>query len=406
MRALLRSLVEHLASLRLTIVLLVLAIVLVVIATLDQVHLGIWAVQAMYFRSFVVVQQLPGTGVSIPFFPGGYLVGGLLLANLLCAQFLRFRLSWRNVGLHLTHFGIALLLVGELVTGLLSVESHLTLDTGETRNYAEAAFQRELAIVDITDPAYDQVWSVPLSRLERREPIALPGCPLTILPIQFFPNANFFMRSDAPNAPASPATLGFGQQVVVQPAAPTYRPNEENAPTAFVEVRGPDGPVGVMLATLAIAQPQTFTAAGRTYSVTLRRTRIYFDFSLSLLEFRHDKYPGTEIPRNFSSRVRLRSSDASEDREVRIFMNNPLRHGGYTFYQSGFKNDDRTTILQVVRNPGWLIPYLACVLSGLGLLYHFALSLFAFIKRDRAAVAGGTVPGSPTSPRPATGGAR
>ena len=385
MRALLRSLVERLASLRLTIVLLVLAIVLVVIATLDQVHLGIWAVQAKYFRSFVVVQQLPGTGLSLPFFPGGYLVGGLLLINLLCAQFLRFRLSWRNVGLHLTHFGIALLLVGELVTGLLSVESHLTLDTGETRNYAEAAFGRELAITDITDPAYDQVWSVPLSRLERREPIALPGCPLTILPIQFFPNANFFMRSDAPNAPASPATLGFGQQVVVQPAEPTYRPNEENAPTAFVEFRGPEGLVGTLLVSLAIERPQTFTAAGRTYAVTLRRTRIYFDFALTLLEFRHDKYPGTEIPRNFSSRVRLRSADGAEDREVRIFMNNPLRHGGYTFYQSGFKNNDRTTVLQVVRNPGWLLPYIACVMSGVGLLYHFGVTLVGFLQRRRNA---------------------
>ncbi|MFT3828987.1 MAG: cytochrome c biogenesis protein ResB [Opitutaceae bacterium] len=384
MRALLRSLVERLASLRLTVVLLVLGMVLVVIATLDQVHLGIWAVQAKYFRSFVVVQQIPGTGVSIPFFPGGYLIGGALLINLLCAQFLRFKLTWRNLGLHLTHFGIILLLVGELLTGLLAVESHLTLDTGDTKNYAEASFGRELAVIDVTDPAFDQVWAVPLSRLSRREPIALPGCPLTLLPLQFHENANFFMRSDAPNAPASPATLGFGPQVVVQPAEPTYRPNEENAPTTFVEFRGPDGPVGVMLATLAIERPQTFTVAGRTYAVVLRRTRIYFDFSLSLLEFRHDKYPGTEIPRNFSSRVRLRSADGAEDRQVRIYMNNPLRHGGYTFYQSGFKNNDRTTILQVVRNPGWLLPYIACVTSGVGLLYHFILTLAGFLQRRRA----------------------
>ncbi|HLP01176.1 MAG TPA: cytochrome c biogenesis protein ResB [Opitutaceae bacterium] len=387
MRALLRTLVERLASLRITVVLLVLAMVLVVIATLDQVHLGIWAVQAKYFRSFVVVQQLPGTGVSIPFFPGGYLIGGALLINLLCAQFLRFTLTWRNLGLHFTHFGIILLLVGELLTGLLAVESHLTLDTGDTKNYAEASFERELAVIDVTDPAFDQVWAVPLSRLSRREPIALPGCPLTLLPLQFHENANFFMRRDAPNAPASPATLGFGPAVVVQPAEPTYRPNEENAPTAFVEFRGPDGPVGVMLATLAIERPQTFTAAGRTYAVVLRRTRIYFDFSLSLLEFRHDKYPGTEIPRNFSSRVRLRSAEGAEDRQVRIYMNNPLRHGGYTFYQSGFKNNDRTTILQVVRNPGWLLPYIACVISGLGLLYHFILTLAGFLQRRRATAA-------------------
>lgn len=383
MRAVLRSAAEQLASLKLTIVLLALALVLVVFATVDQVHFGIWVVQKTYFRSFVAFGHIPFTLIIFPL-PGGYLIGGLLLLNLLCAQFLRFTLTARNVGLHLTHFGIILLLVGELVTGLLSVESHLTLDTGETRNYAEAAFARELAIIDTTDANLDQVWSVPLAKLARREPIALPGCPLTLIPVQFHENANFAMRSDAPNAPASPATLGFGSQVVVQPAEPTYKPNEENAPTAFVEIRGPQGVVGTMLATLAIERPQEFTTGGRTYSVVLRRTRIYFDFSLTLVEFRHDKYPGTEIPRNFSSQVRLRSADGKEDREVRIFMNNPLRHGGYTFYQSGFKNNDRTTVLQVVRNPGWLMPYIACVMSGLGLFYHFSVTLAGFLQRRRA----------------------
>ncbi len=383
MRALLRSLVDRLASLKLTVVLLILAMVLVIIATLDQVNLGIWAVQEKYFRTFFVVQQIPGTSVAVPFFPGGYLVGGLLLANLLCAQFQRFTLTWRNCGLHLTHFGIVLLLVGELITGLLSVESHLVLDTGETRGYLEGAFDRELAIVDTSDPAHDRVWAVPLSRLARREPIALPGCPLTIIPVRFHENAMFALRREVPNAPASPATLGIGTEVLVQPAEPTYRPNEENRPTAFVEIRGPQAAVGTVLISLALPEAQVFTHEGRTYTIALRRARTYLDFALTLLEFRHDKYPGTEIPRNFSSQVRLRSADGKEDREVRIFMNNPLRHGGYTFYQAGFQNNDRTTVLQVVRNPGWLIPYIACLMSGLGLLVHFSLTLAGFLARRR-----------------------
>ena len=29
----------------------------------------------------------------------------------------------------------------------------------------------------------------------------------------------------------------------------------------------------------------------------------------------------------------------------------------------------------VLRNPGWLLPYLSCVLVTLGLLLHFALNL-------------------------------
>ena len=44
------------------------------------------------------------------------------------------------------------------------------------------------------------------------------------------------------------------------------------------------------------------------------------------------------------------------------FWNHPLRYQGMSFYQSGFDNNDTTTILQVVQNPSWLIPYISCAL--------------------------------------------
>ena len=42
------------------------------------------------------------------------------------------------------------------------------------------------------------------------------------------------------------------------------------------------------------------------------------------------------------------------------------------------------TGLQVVRNPGWLLPYIACVMMTLGLVLQFGLSLFAFNAKRRA----------------------
>ena len=68
-------------------------------------------------------------------------------------------------------------------------------------------------------------------------------------------------------------------------------------------------------------------------------------------------------------------------------MNNPLRYAGLTFYQASFDNNDRTTILQVVRNPSWLLPYIACGVMSFGLLWQFAIHLFAFISKRRPAVA-------------------
>src|SRR5690348_14404843 len=97
----LRKAIGPLASLRLTVVLFSLALILVFCGTLAQVDMGIWTAVNQYFRSayvwipfqifvhfghvfFGVSQsaQLPG---SFPF-PGGWLIGGLLLANLLAAH--------------------------------------------------------------------------------------------------------------------------------------------------------------------------------------------------------------------------------------------------------------------------------------------------------------------------------
>ena len=66
-------------------------------------------------------------------------------------------------------------------------------------------------------------------------------------------------------------------------------------------------------------------------------------------------------------------------------MNNPLRYDGMTFYQAGFDKNDTTTILQVVHNPSWLLPYIACIMMGLGLITQFSISLTAFFKKRNAA---------------------
>jgi cytochrome c biogenesis protein ResB len=93
---------------------------------------------------------------------------------------------------------------------------------------------------------------------------------------------------------------------------------------------------------------------------------------------------GTEIPKNFSSRVRLKNPDSGEDREVLIYMNNPLRYGGETYYQGGFEPGDTVSILQVVRNPSWLTPYIACVLVSIGLVVQFMYHLVGFAKKRKA----------------------
>src|SRR5690606_14700591 len=136
MRDLWQAFIDFFTSLKLTVALLVLSMFLVFFATLDQVHLGVWGIQEKWFRTFIVLHEIKG--FPVPVYPGGYFVGGLLLINLLAAHLHHFRFTWKKSGIFLTHAGLILLLIGELLTGLWQEEYQLRLDQGQTRNYSES----------------------------------------------------------------------------------------------------------------------------------------------------------------------------------------------------------------------------------------------------------------------------
>ena len=370
---------DGIVSLRLTVALLILGMILVFAATLDQTNLGIWGIQQKWFRTFVVMQDL--RGLVIPVFPGGYLLGGLLLINLIGAHAYRFKFVWRKTGIVLTHLGLILLLVGELLSGLWQEDYMLRLNAGETKNYAESVHFNELAIIDATDPKYDDVVSIPERLLERHVKVQTPKLPFQVEAKAYYPNSTLQIQREA--APASLATTGVGLRVAAAPQPVTYQPDEANLPSAYVELTASGSSIGTFLVSTGLGASQVFQYAGRTWNLSLRSKREYRPFTLTLLEFTHDRYIGTEIPKNFASRLRLTESANNEERVVRISMNKPLRYSGLTFYQAGFENNDRTSILQVVRNPSWQIPYVACALIGAGLLIQFGIHLTGFLTKRR-----------------------
>src|SRR5690606_20517261 len=180
-------------------------------------------------------------------------------------------------------------------------------------------------------------------------------------------------RTDAP----TPATRGIGTGVAVErlPRVSGAEVGRVDAPSAHVTLLDGEDVLGTWLVSVNLAAPQRVEIGGRAYEIGLRFRRTYKPYTLHLIEFRHDRFVGTEVPRNFSSRVRLVDPSRGVDREALIWMNNPLRYAGETFYQASYKPDDSGTVLQVVRNPGWLMPYVACAMVGGGLLLHFGMSL-------------------------------
>ena len=383
----LSSLLKPLASLRLTVVCLGLGMLVVFAATLEQVNLGIHAVQEKYFQSWLALWNVPGlAALTIPL-PGGYLLGGVLLVNLFAAHFTRFQLSWKKAGIFMIHAGIILLLLGELFTGLFAIETRLRFDEGESRTYSEASREVELAVIDTSGSEREKVVAIPEGHLEKGGVIQHPALPFTIHIQKFMGNSRLVARSEVPNAPPSPATTGVGVQIHATELPRATKLNERDLTTVFAELRSGGESLGTWLLSNQLRDPQSFRCDGRTWKLAVRQRRDYKPFSLKLIDFTHDRYAGTEIPKNFSSLVELDNPETGENREILIYMNHPLRYEGYTFYQSGFDNADTTSILQVVRNPAWLMPYIACALVALGLVTQFTFHLLRFGRSRRKSAA-------------------
>ena len=390
-----------LSSLRLTVLLLALGIVVTFFGTLAQTEDGLYVAQQRYFRSWFSVWSPHDPGwkwLKVPL-PGGYLLGTLLVLNLIAAHTTRFKPTWRKSGIFLTHLGVLMLLLGQLATDMLSRESRMSFAEGEWRNYSEDFQRTELAfLTDAGTNDLDLVVAIPDTLLAQGGELRHPQLPFVIRIREYAENSSVRTRApmvDTNRAPA--ATQGVGARAIFD-AAPTVRTmSDRNLPGAIVELADTHGTaMGSWLFALVLNE-QTLEAGGQRWRVTLRPTRYYQPFSVKLLKTTHDVYTGTRtasdprgIPRNFASRVTLERPATGERREVDISMNQPLRYGGLTFFQHQMDREELErggrgiSVLQVVKNPSWLAPYLGTLFVLAGLLVQFLMHLVEFIRRRSA----------------------
>jgi hypothetical protein len=394
----LARLLDFISSLRLTVVFLCLAALLVLVGTFAQVNEGLYAAQNRYYRSFFVLWGAEGASWRIPVFPGGYTIGGVLLVNLIAAHARRFKFSKKKIGIFIIHFGLVLMLVGQLATDMLQVESTMKIDEGETKSYSEDSRHCELVLIDTSDAQRDRVYSLPESMFSKKAEVRNDKLPFVVRVKNYWPNAEVFepppIKENIPaGAVKAGATSGVLKDAYVMPRSYVKDMDNRNLPAAVVEISKAGTSLGSFLVYAGVLAKQPFEAEGKRYEIALRFARYYHPFNITLLKATHEKYRGTETPKNFASRVRVENSDTKEARETMIYMNNPLRHAGMTFFQYQMGADEmrmrpgdkRYTVLQVVRNPSWLTPYLSCVLVTIGLVWQFMYHLMGFVKKRRTA---------------------
>lgn len=371
-----------LASMQVTIVSMALLMALVLLCTFAQMDMGTFGAVHVYMRSWVVTLHFGALPFAVPVFPGGALVGLVLVINLTAALIKRIDLNWRKGGLWLAHLGLILLVAGEFSTGAFQVETNMSIEQGQTVNYLESPRDMELTVTDVTDPARPEAYGVPEGLLKAGAEVPLPGTPLTLRIRKYFPNSQ--LSRLGPGDPPALATQGVGTGIRVAEAPLAATETEVNTVSVLVEPTAAGRSYGTWLASNGIGAPQSFIHEGRTYTLGVGHRRYYLPYSLTLKKFSHDVYPGTDIPKNFSSLVHISNPKTGEERDVLIYMNQPLRYEGRAFYQASFGKGDTLSILQVVKNPGWLLPYISCTLITLGLLIHFGLTLRRSSKRRQA----------------------
>jgi len=409
-----KKIVEFFTSLKLTVTLLAFAIVLVFVGTLAQADEGLYGAQAHYFKQWIVVgAHMFGHKVPL-ILPGGYLLGVLLLVNLVSTHVYRFEFSLKKTGIQLAHAGIIVLLVGQLSTDLLSRELQMRFTEGETRSYSDSASEYELIFAN-----GNEVTAISEKILKPGAELKISSLPFTIRVKEHWRNSDMNFRPPMlQNAPPL-TTNGVAVNFDFRKIEDVKTMDSRNVPTALLEFITPAGSLGTWVASAwttdpalieavrngyaqmgaAMAQgivakliaPQSTTVDGKRFTFLIRPARVLHPFSLTLLKATHTVYPGTDIPKDFRSRVRIDNAQTGEKREVEISMNHPLRYGGYTYYQYQMdagqvaQQAGRTpsSVLSVVRNPSWLTPYVGCAMVGIGLIIQFLYHLVGFVSKRK-----------------------
>ncbi len=303
----------------------------------------------------------------------------------------------------LIHIAVGVLMLGQFVFGDRQIEERMNLIEGQTTNMAVRTDETELALIDRSDPDEDAVTAISTRLLKARtkgEPVTVDNLPFDIEVLEYFPNSSVVRVGPvAPNL----ATTGLGTQWLATKKPPEGGASDRtNIASAYVQIR--ERSTGDNLGTYLVSQFlndqsqifmgnggdefDTVDVDGTPWQFQLRFRREYKPYNVTLNDVRKLDYAASDTPRDYSSYITFRDTATSSEQKGRIWMNNPVRYRGETFYQSNYSQVDlgggqigEMTGLQVVENAGWLIPYVACVLAFWGMLVHFGGTFVRFAGR-------------------------
>lgn len=378
-------------------ILLVLLGILTWLATLEQVEHGLLATLDKYFhwRAWWVPAELwvfPETlkrPLIIPL-PGGYWVCALLLVNMICGGLIRMRKGWRTAGVLLSHFGIIFMIAAGGVAQLYEERGVMMLVEGDQADYAISLTEPTIEVLEIVDGKV----SGDVSVARQKE---LRGLAQNDSRLVKFPRAPFDLEITGwlTNAMVRPGGDGSRNPTVdgwTLEEREKEKEGELNGPACYARAVFEDGTKGDYFI-LAVPNgrsgmrdypPVSVEADGKKFAVRMVKQTIPVPFTVKLKDAVSEYYPNSSKPKSFHSDI-LRIVGDDEPVGLRIEMNEPMRAGGFTFFQRTMgggpqmQQGPQFSGFEVVSNPADKWPEYSLYVVTLGLLIHFVMKFSSYL---------------------------
>jgi hypothetical protein len=121
--------------------------------------------------------------------------------------------------------------------------------------------------------------------------------------------------------------------------------------------------------------PLSLIIGGKKVIMEVTKESLTLPFEMALSEFKMDKDPGTNNPASYESFLKL--FDNGQMTNHHVFMNHPLKHQGFTFYQASYGQDNSgnyNTTLAVNVDQGRGLKYLGSLMLVFGGIWHYNLN--------------------------------
>ena len=116
-------------------------------------------------------------------------------------------------------------------------------------------------------------------------------------------------------------------------------------------------------------QPATCQLNDVKVSVSYGMLQHKLPFSITLRDFKLDRYPGSNSPSSYASEITVTDNESKAGQPYKIFMNNILNYRGYRFFQASYDSDEKGTILSVSQDYwGTFITYTGYILMMAGMI--------------------------------------